>query len=119
LSSKGLQLALQQQQPPLQKVEPPGLRFIQDNDAWFSAQSCPFFINILQLFWRYIGASSRMPPEIAQFIGAAALAGEREWQSHVSPSGPRRWQPVPVIEHLKMKKAKVCDASACIALIIS
>lgn len=56
--------------------------------------------------------------KLHSFIENHALAGEREWLSHVAPSGPSRWQPVPVIEHLKMK-AKVCDASICIALIIS
>jgi hypothetical protein len=59
LSSKGLQLALQQQQPSPAESELPD--FVSSRqDAWF-LHIFVFFINILQLFWRYIGASSRMP----------------------------------------------------------
>jgi hypothetical protein len=52
--------------------------------------------------------------KLHSFIERYALAGEREWLSHVAPTGQSRWQPVPVIEQLKMK-AKVCEASVFIA----
>ena len=48
------------------------------------------------------------------FIENHALAGEREWLSHVSPASRDRWQPVPVIERLKLK-AKVREACMCVA----
>jgi hypothetical protein len=59
LSSKGLQLALQQQQPSPAASELPDF-VTSRQDAWF-LHIFFFFINILQLFWRRIGASSRMP----------------------------------------------------------
>ena len=48
------------------------------------------------------------------FIESHALAGEREWILHVAPTGCNRWQPVPVIERLKLKaKVQYPDMHCC------
>jgi alkylation response protein AidB-like acyl-CoA dehydrogenase len=82
LSSKGLELAMQQQQTAIAVIELPDFL----NSSCFGEISAPAATCLRKLH---------------VFIENHARAGEREWLSHVAPTAQHRWQPVPVIERLK------------------
>jgi hypothetical protein len=106
LSSKGLELALQQQ-PAVVVTELPD--FLTSRQAPRICMHLAVHSIIHSCFGEISAPAAICLRKLHSFIENHARPGEREWLSHVAPTGQSRWQPVPVIERLK-EKAKVIHA---------
>lgn len=104
LSSKGLQLAMQQQQLAPATIEVPDYVTSRLDTSNSSTQSQ--IVTLFSCFGEISAPAASCLQQLHTFIQTHARAAEREWLSHVAPTAPSRWQPVPVIERLK-QKAKV------------
>ena len=110
LSSKGLQLALQQQQSAPSAGDLPDYVTSRHDapNSFIHSQ----IVTPCSCFGDISAPAAACLQQLHAFIETHARAAEREWLSHVVPTSPSRWQPVPVIERLK-QKAKVLVAIAC------
>ena len=70
------------------------------------------FVTIYSCFGEISAPAAACLQALHLFIENHARSGECEWLSHVAPTSQNRWQPVPVIERLKLK-AKVHHAIFC------
>jgi hypothetical protein len=104
LSLKGLELALQKQQITAATIELPD--FVTSRQEAHRACATGPFVTICSCFGEISSSAAACLQALHVFIETHARPGECEWLSHVASTNPNRWQPVPVIERLKLK-AKV------------
>jgi hypothetical protein len=106
LSRKGLQLALQQQPILAATNELPDYVTSRQGKRHAQPRHFIYVLSSRSCFGAVSPAAAACLRQLHHFIQTLARPGEREWIAHVAPTCPNRWQPVPVIERLKLQ-AKV------------